>query len=50
MMRYGGHRAALGPRRVQKKADGTADVQPAQLRAQCQEMIVLYPEKRLAVS
>ena len=44
VLRDRGHGAAIGPRRVQKKPDRAADLQPPHFRAQREEVIILDPE------
>ncbi len=47
VMRYRRHCAAGRPRRVQEESDRAADIEPAQLRAERQKMVVLNPHLRL---
>ena len=47
MVRDRSHGAAIGPWRVQEKADRAVNLQPTQLRAKREEVVVLNPEHRI---
>ena len=49
MMRHRRHGATIRPRRVQEETERPLDTEPAHLRAEAQEVIILYPEHRIGV-
>ena len=47
MVRHSRHGAAVRPRRVQEESERTLHVEPAQLRAKDEKVIILDPKNRL---